>query len=174
MYINFWYVAAKSEEISSEAPSKIRMLGHEFALWRDTAGNVQCVANTCTHRAGALGDGKVVNGCIECPYHGWTFTGEGQCVRIPSLGKDAKIPERANVDAYPVVEKYGLVHVFLGDLPEDERPPIIELAEAASDDWYPQIFTVEWEVDYRRAIENTLDPAHNEFVHDTHGFPGPE
>jgi phenylpropionate dioxygenase-like ring-hydroxylating dioxygenase large terminal subunit len=28
----------------------------------------------------------------------------------------------------------------------------------------------EWDIDYKRSIENGIDPAHNEFVHDTHGF----
>ena len=123
MYINFWYVACQSADITfgAQKPLKITMLGHQFALWRDTDGQVKCVSNTCTHRSGALADGRIRGDCIECPYHGWTFNGDGTCVRLPSLGADAKIPERTRVDAYPVEEKYGLVHVFLGDLPEAER-----------------------------------------------------
>jgi phenylpropionate dioxygenase-like ring-hydroxylating dioxygenase large terminal subunit len=172
MFINFWYVAAQSKAVTNDKPSKIRMLGHDFALWRDSAGKVHCVANTCTHRSGSLGNGKLNGDCIECPYHGWTFDAEGRCVRIPSLGKDARIPERTRIDAYPVEEKYGLIHVFLGDLPEEERPPVFHLPEADNPEWYPQVFGFEWKVDYKRSVENTLDPAHNEFVHDTHGFAG--
>lgn len=172
MFINFWYVACKSDEIPADRPIKVTMLGLNFALWRDSKGVAHCVSNTCTHRAGALGEGVLNGDCIECPYHGWTFDRHGECVRIPSLGNDAKIPERTRIDSYPVQEKYGLVHVFLGDLPEEDRPPIIDIPEEKDDTWYPQIFSVEWKIDYKRSVENTLDPAHNEFVHDTHGFKG--
>ncbi|MDP7042189.1 MAG: aromatic ring-hydroxylating dioxygenase subunit alpha [Gammaproteobacteria bacterium] len=174
MFINFWYVACTSSELTFGAPQpkKVMMLGHTFALWRDTAGKVQCISNTCTHRSGALGDGRIRGDCLECPYHGWTFNGQGDCVRLPSLGPDAKIPARTRVDAYPVEERYGLVHVFLGDLPEAERPPILDAPEFDDPDWHFIPLNLEWKIDYKRSVENTMDPAHNEFTHPTHGFLG--
>ena len=124
MFINFWYVAEQSRNLT-EKPLKVQLLGAQFVLWRDSKGKVNCVSNTCTHRGGALGDGRIRGDCIECPYHGWQFSGDGSCTRLPSIGPDAKIPARTRIDAYPVVEKYGLIHVFLGDLPEAERPRLL-------------------------------------------------
>lgn len=172
MFINFWYVAEESKNVTNEKPVKVQMLGHYFALWRDTKGEVKCVSDTCTHRGGALGDGRIQGDCLECPYHGWTFNGDGSCVRLPSLGPDAKIPDRTRVDAYPVEEKYGLIHVFLGDLPKEERPPILSIPEYDDPDWRSILLRVDWDIDYKRSIENTMDPAHNEFTHPTHGFLG--
>ena len=174
MFINFWYVACESSELTfgAKRPLKAMMLGHNFALWRDTNGEVKCVSDTCSHRGGALGDGRVRGDCIECPYHGWTFNGDGSCVRLPSLGPDAKIPARTRVDAYPVEEKYGLVHVFLGDLPASKRPPIIDMPEYDDPDWHFLPLKMDWNIDYKRSVENTMDPAHNEYVHPTHGFSG--
>jgi phenylpropionate dioxygenase-like ring-hydroxylating dioxygenase large terminal subunit len=43
-------------------------------------------------RGAALADGKVVNGWIQCPYHGWSFDGAGHCRWSPSLGRDAQLP----------------------------------------------------------------------------------
>jgi len=171
MYINFWYVAEESKNVTDK-PVKVEMLGQEFALFRDSKGDVQCISNTCTHRGASMANGKIKGDCLECPYHGWTFEGDGTCVRLPSLGPDAKIPKRANIDAYPVQEKYGFIHVFLGDLPEEERPPIMEVAEWDQEGWRVIPLIMEWDIDYKRSIENTLDPAHNEFTHDTHGFSG--
>ena len=90
----------------------------------------------------------------------------------PLLGKDAKIPARARADAYPVIEKYGIVFAFLGDLPEAERPPLMEIPEFDSEGW--RATWMEYDIDYNfeRSVENGLDPAHNEFVHPTHGFSG--
>ncbi|MDE0128376.1 MAG: aromatic ring-hydroxylating dioxygenase subunit alpha [Gammaproteobacteria bacterium] len=171
MFINFWYPAVESGKLEG-APLKRRMLGQDFVLWRDEDGQAHCLSNTCCHRGGSLGDGLVEDSCIQCPYHGWRFNGEGQCVRVPSIGMKAKAPGRARVDSYPVTERYGLVFCFLGDLDEPERPPILEIPEWGRDGWQPTLQYFEWEVEYRRAVENGIDPAHNEFVHDTHGMKG--
>jgi phenylpropionate dioxygenase-like ring-hydroxylating dioxygenase large terminal subunit len=171
MYINFWYPAVLSAELGEE-PQKVRMLGLDFVVFRDSAGNAHCLSNTCTHRGGSLADGKMNGDCIQCPYHGWEFTGEGECTRVPSLGPKPRIPGRTRIDAYPVVEKYGLVFAFLGDLPEEERPPMMEIPEFDSPDWRPTWVHFDAPFNYERSVENGIDPAHNEFVHPTHGFSG--
>lgn len=171
MLINFWYPVIESEQLCDE-PVRVRMLGTDFVVFRDVEGVAHCLANTCVHRAGSLGDGKIKDGYIECPYHGWRYDGTGRCVRIPSIGRDGKIPARAKVDSYPVQEIYGLVFAFLGDLPEDERPPIQTIVEWDDDAWRSTMVGWEYEANLERAIENSLDPAHNEFVHPTHGFGG--
>jgi phenylpropionate dioxygenase-like ring-hydroxylating dioxygenase large terminal subunit len=171
MYINFWYAAERSERITDQ-PVGVRMLGRDFVLFRDGTGTVRCLANVCIHRGGSLAGGRVVDGCVQCPYHGWRFDGDGICTRIPSLGPDPRIPARARVDSYPTVERYGLVHVFLGDLPEEERPGIMEIPEFGQPGWMAHYEDYVQELDYRRTVENGLDPAHNEFVHTTHGFSG--
>ena len=167
MLINFWYVAGMAHDFT-EKPVKVRMLGQNFVVFRDTAGKAQCLSNVCTHRGGSLAGGKVIGDTVACPYHGWQFNGAGQCVKIPSIGKDAKIPPRTRIDAYPVEEKYGLIFVFLGDLPESERPPIQEIPEYGQDGWRATRQHRTRNVNFQRAIENGLDPAHNAFVHDTH------
>jgi phenylpropionate dioxygenase-like ring-hydroxylating dioxygenase large terminal subunit len=175
MFINFWYPAGLSAEITDK-PVRRRMLAQDFVLWRDASGAVQCLSNTCVHRGGSLAGGRVRNGEVQCPYHGWQFGGDGRCTTIPSLGKGAKIPARARVDAYPTAEKYGLVFAFLGDLPEAERCPIMDLPEyrgAAPDPgWRASIQHFDWDFDYQRAMENGIDGAHNEYVHPTHGYSG--
>ena len=173
MFINFWYAAFRSDQLADQ-PAKVRMLGQNFVLFRDSAGKAHCLANVCVHRGGSLAGGKVKGDCVECPYHGWQFDGSGACTRIPSLGAGAKIPARARVDSYPVEERYGLVHVFLGDLPEAQRPTIMSIPEYGEPGWHAQINEYLDTADYRRTIENGLDPAHNEFVHTTHGFSGKE
>ena len=124
------------------------------------------------HRGGSLAGGKVAGDNVQCPYHGWEFDGEGRCHRIPSLGPNPKIPARARADAYPVQERWGIVFAFLGDLPEAERPPLLEVAEEGRDGWRLTMQHFELKSNYQRSVENGLDPAHNEFVHDTHGFQG--
>ncbi|MDH5255312.1 MAG: Rieske (2Fe-2S) protein, partial [Gammaproteobacteria bacterium] len=82
MFINFWYAALRSDQLTDQ-PVKVRMLGQNFVLFRDTAGKAHCLSNVCVHRGGSLAGGKVKGDRVECPYHGWQFDGAGQCTRIP-------------------------------------------------------------------------------------------
>jgi phenylpropionate dioxygenase-like ring-hydroxylating dioxygenase large terminal subunit len=171
MYINFWYPAIMSTDLGDE-PVKVRMLDQDFVVFRDSNGQANCLSDTCVHRGGSLSGGKISGDCIQCPYHGWEYTGDGECTRIPSLGSNPRIPSRTRIDAYPVQEKYGLVFAYLGDLPEDERPPMMEVPEYDSPDWRPTLIKFEAPFNYERSVENGIDPGHNEFVHPTHGFSG--
>jgi phenylpropionate dioxygenase-like ring-hydroxylating dioxygenase large terminal subunit len=170
MYINFWYAAERSESVTDK-PVKVRMLGQDFVLFRDAAGAVHCLANTCVHRGGSLGGGRLRDGRVECPYHGWQFEGDGRCTRIPSLGVKASIPARARVDSYPTVERYGLVFAFLGDLAEEARPGILEVKEWGQPGWTCLPLTFQWPVNVTRSVENSLDAPHVEWVHN---FGNPE
>ena len=178
MYINFWYPIVRSEDLVPGKPEKVKVLGLDFVAFRDGKGKACVISDTCCHRGGSLGGAwsslkdapRVVDGCVVCPYHGWEFNGEGECVNIPSIGYGTKTPSRAKIDGYPVEEKYGIVFAFLGDLPEEERPPLLEVEEYGQPGWHANsILVLEVDFYYERSIENGLDPAHNEFVHPTHG-----
>ena len=173
MLMNNWYVAAKSHELSQEKPLVVRMLGQNFVLFRTPGNEAVCLANACCHRGGSLGKGRLDGaGCIGCGYHGWKFNAQGRCVEIPSLGKDAKIPKRARVDSYPVEEHFDWVWVFLGDLAEEDRPPIpaSEFPEFHDQgNWRVVSMEFEAEVNWARGHENSLDSAHPAFVHASFG-----
>ncbi|MFQ5633984.1 MAG: Rieske 2Fe-2S domain-containing protein [Gammaproteobacteria bacterium] len=170
MYINFWYPVCTAAELTAEAPLRVRILGLRLAAFRDSEGAAHVLADTCVHRGGSLGKGKVAGDHLACPYHGWQFDGAGRCAHIPVLGEDGKIPGRAKVDSYPVIERYDIVFAFLGDLPEDERPPLLEIPEWNRPGWRASgLVTFEVNAYYERSIENGLDPSHNEFVHDLQG-----
>jgi phenylpropionate dioxygenase-like ring-hydroxylating dioxygenase large terminal subunit len=87
-------------------------------------------------------------------------------VRIPANLEGRPIPKKARVDSYPVQEKYRFVWVFLGDLPEEERPPIPNWDEHFND---PSLRAVEgqflWNANYERVMENGCDIAHTPWVH---------
>ncbi|MBL8644465.1 MAG: aromatic ring-hydroxylating dioxygenase subunit alpha [Rhodospirillaceae bacterium] len=173
MFINNWYVAANLEDLKGNAPMFVRMLGCDFVLFRDTSGEIRCLSDVCCHRGASLAQGKVNGDCIACPYHGWEFDGAGRCTKIPALGADVKPPKRARIDSYPVREKFGWVWVFLGDAPEEERPPFLD------DSWFPEYYdektwrkvriSYEAPVNWARSEENSIDGAHPSFVHASFG-----
>ncbi len=170
MYINFWYPVCTTEELTADAPLRATIFGLQFVAFRDAEGNAHVLADTCVHRGGSLSRGKVANGRIACPYHGWQFGGDGQCKLIPVLGEDARIPGRAKVDSYPVIERYGIVYAFLGDEPEETRAPFYGIKEWGEEGWRAsKLVIIELDAYFERSIENGLDPVHNEFVHDAQG-----
>lgn len=173
MLINNWYVLALSEEVGAE-PLGVHALGQDFVLFRDEEGHAHCLSDICVHKGGSLCRGKVVKGTVQCPYHGWRYSGAGECVHIPSLGEDSKIPKRARVDAYPTDERWGWIWVFLGDLPEDERPPLPDLFpeyEAQGGEWRLNRGKAQFHCNWVRAIENGVDRTHAVFVHTDFGNP---
>lgn len=167
MLINNWYVAAMSEDVSAEKPLGVRMLGVDFVLFRNPAGQVVCLSGVCCHRGAALGDGKINDGCVACPYHGWEYDETGRCVKVPAFEDPGKTPARARLDRYPVEEKYGWVWTFLGDLDESERPSIPDLFPEYDDPdhWRIVSYSLEADVNWVRMEENSLDTVHTSFVH---------
>ena len=174
MYINFWYPICTSDELLATEPVRAELLGLRFVAFRDSNGAAHVLSDTCIHRGGSLGKGKVIDDTVACPYHGWRFAGDGKCRLVPSLEEGTKPPARAKVDSYPVQEKYGIVFAFLGDLPAEERPPLYEIEEYEDPAWRPsEVMILEVDCYYERSVENGIDPVHNEFVHPVQGSPQP-
>ena len=165
MLKNFWYAVEFSSAIADE-PKRITVLGQELVLYRDSRGHAVCMSDLCVHRGGALSDGEIVGDCLRCPYHGWKYEPNGACVEIPSSQAGTPIPKKARVDSYPVQEKYGWIWVFLGDLPEEERPPLPELPFFDQTDEFKRLEgEFVWDAHYARVMENAIDFAHAPWVH---------
>ena len=172
MYINFWYPVALSKDVTNEEPTEVEIMSLKFVAFRDSEGKAHVLSNTCIHRGGALGRGKIHGDCVACPYHGWQFSGDGKCQFVPTNQIGQKPPARAKVDAYPTQERYGIVFAFLGDLPEEERPPLFDIEYYDKEGWRANdVVVFEVNAYYQRSIENGMDGAHNEFVHPLQGAP---
>ena len=48
----------------------IELCGESWVLFRDERGQPSCIKDQCAHRACPLSAGKMVNGHVQCPYHG--------------------------------------------------------------------------------------------------------
>ncbi|MFC6879288.1 MULTISPECIES: aromatic ring-hydroxylating oxygenase subunit alpha [Actinomadura] len=166
MLKDFWYALDFSHAVTRK-PRKVTCLGQDFVLYRKRDGSVACLSDLCVHRGGALSMGTLVDDVIACPYHGWQYAPDGACVKIPANPEGRGIPRKARVDAYPVRESYGMIWAFLGDLPEEERPPIPHFPEHDDPSFRPVYFEMEINANYERTFENVVDAAHTPFVHGT-------
>jgi phenylpropionate dioxygenase-like ring-hydroxylating dioxygenase large terminal subunit len=166
MFKNFWWPLDFSPEVTTK-PKRVTALGQEFVLFRTSDGAAHVMSDLCVHRGGALSDGWVdEKNCIVCPYHGWEYKPDGECVKIPANLPGNPVPKKARVDSYPTVEKFGWVWAFLGDTPEAERPAIPNLPYFDQADQYKLTYgEFKWNAHYDRTLENSLDIAHAPFVH---------
>src|SRR5690242_17827518 len=83
-----WYVAALSKEVRARKPLAVTILEEPLVLFRNAHGGISALLDRCLHRNAALSKGDVFDGCIGCPYHGWTYNGEGELVSVPSEGPE--------------------------------------------------------------------------------------
>ncbi|MDB5682344.1 MAG: Rieske (2Fe-2S) protein, partial [Sphingomonas bacterium] len=108
---NTWYVAGWGDDLG-EAPLARTFLDEPVAMFRDEAGLPQAIGGRCPHRFAALGKGRVVDGQLECPYHGLRFDSTGACVFNPH---EHGVVPRASVQTYPLVERHRLLWIWMGD-----------------------------------------------------------
>ncbi|WP_339336719.1 Rieske 2Fe-2S domain-containing protein [uncultured Maricaulis sp.] len=124
-----WWPLALSTEVNATAPIARTCGEAELALFRDGDGKACAVEDRCPHRRAPLSLGKMIDGDIRCPYHGWTFNGtSGACVAIPNLRPDEAVPPRYRIETYSVHEADGLVSVCIADA-EAATPPEYETPE---------------------------------------------
>ncbi|MEM9455317.1 MAG: aromatic ring-hydroxylating dioxygenase subunit alpha [Myxococcota bacterium] len=163
--IDSWYAILEAKEVRRGKPHAARRLGLDLVLWRDADTVVRAVTDRCPHRGTALSAGRVRDGCIECPFHGFRFDGDGACVKVPCNGPDAQRPRHLATRSFVLREEHGLVWLWWGEA-RAEYPPV---------PWFPELevgyehsgFTVDSEVNWMRNVENQLDWAHLPFIHGT-------
>src|SRR5262249_1786957 len=98
---NSWYVAGWAEDFKSQPVGKA-ILRQKVVLFR-TPDGVKAVDNLCPHRFVPLSLGTVVDGTLQCAYHGLRFDGNGSCVQAPGQNS---IPRTARVQSYPTHERW--------------------------------------------------------------------
>jgi phenylpropionate dioxygenase-like ring-hydroxylating dioxygenase large terminal subunit len=164
MIYNQWYVILESSELNKKKPQRIRRFNEDLAIWRDENANVCCITDKCCHRGVSLSCGKIINGKLECPFHGFIYDKFGKVQVIPANGKNKPVPETMKVRSYKTFESYGFIWVWWGD--EDKVIPEPFFFKELSRFSY-STFKDNWNVHYSRAIENQLDVVHLPFVHKT-------
>lgn len=158
MFPNQWTPVLHGRDLGQQ-PVQVSLAGEQLALFRGAEG-VSALIDRCPHRGVSLSLGKVVDGCLECPFHGWQFRGDGQATRVP-LNPDVDLG-RVKATPVPVREVGGLIWVFTGEAPQGE--PVVP--PALSDPSF-SVYRIseDWDCHWSRAMENMLDSPHVPFLH---------
>jgi vanillate O-demethylase monooxygenase subunit len=156
----FWHPVATVGELGP-APLPVELLGQHYVLVR-MGEDVRAFEDRCPHRHLPLSAGRLVDGELECAYHGYRFDGAGRCTVIPAREPGGAPPAGASLTgAWGVQERYGLVWLA----PEEPRLPLPAFPEWDEDVARVPIGPHRWHVGAAQATDNFLDVSHFPFVH---------
>jgi phenylpropionate dioxygenase-like ring-hydroxylating dioxygenase large terminal subunit len=162
---NQWYVLGWSTDFGA-SPVRRVVMDEPILLYRSERGAPIAIADRCAHRHFPLSKGGKRRGdLIVCGYHGLTYDSTGACVHIPSQDR---IPGSCKIKAYPLVEAWNWVWIWMGDPRLADPARIVDHFAIGLTDpkWEASIgFDVPLKARYQLLNENLLDLTHATFLH---------
>ena len=158
-----WLPVCLSAELKAK-PLARQVAGRPIVVFRAKDGAAAVLEDRCPHRNYPLSDGKVIEGALRCPYHGWRFDGSGACVEVPGVDGEASL-DRLGARPIEAIERHGAVFVRQE---RDEAAPDFVLPPLIGDPDHDHFWWTQppWRGRALDALENILDPFHTNFVHD--------
>ncbi|MFJ1253923.1 Rieske 2Fe-2S domain-containing protein [Cupriavidus sp. CuC1] len=159
----YWQPVALVDEFAGERPVRaVRLMGQNFVVFRDEQGRYAMLDRDCPHRGADLSFGRLEDGGLRCPFHGWLFDASGTCLQTPAEPAGSKLCQRIKQKAYPVVERSGMLFAFIG---EGEPPAFPAFDCFVAPGQYTFAFKGLLECNWLQALEVGIDPAHASFLH---------
>jgi len=180
-----WMPIGSASALTGLNPVQIRVCGLDIAVWHKplpkgakkdaVATEWSTLVDACPHRLAPLSQGRVdpETGCIECPYHGWSFDTDGSLQALPQLDEGRNIDNGARATSLPVHLAGDLLFVFLPTDVTGESWPISRLPEQH----YPYLeekinkgatyFSRDLPYSLDFLLENFMDPAHIPYAHNS-------
>lgn len=84
-----WLVAGEVDEIDEDCAKVVTLAEDERVAIFKYDGKLSAITNACAHQNGPLGEGKVLWGCITCPWHGYQYNLADGCAPAPFTEKIA-------------------------------------------------------------------------------------
>ena len=159
-----WYFVASRKALDSERLIRRTWMGTEIVVWCDDTGQV-CVAEAyCPHLGADLGPatgGRIRDGRLVCPFHGFEYEASGQCVATPF----APAPKAARLRVFESRDLAGLVFAWwgIGGRQPQWHLPAEEPEQAGWSNLH--IWTSRFCGHPQETTENSVDMAHFRYVH---------
>ncbi|UUX95477.1 aromatic ring-hydroxylating dioxygenase subunit alpha [Aquabacterium sp. J223] len=158
---NAWYAAAWADEVGDGLFTR-RILDEPVLLYRNDAGTPVALADRCPHRFVPLHRGRKLGDRIECGYHGLQFDPDGRCVANPF---DGHLPAAARVKTYPVVERHGLLWLWMGEPARAATTAVPDFGYLDEPGWAKVPGYKQVQAHYELLVDNLADLSHTHVLH---------
>lgn len=166
----YWIPAAFSDQVAKpdSPPVRVRLMGEDLVLFRDSQGRLGLFDEFCPHRTASMFFGRNEQGGLRCVYHGLKFDVTGQCVDLPCLppnfaGDAERIRSEIKINAYPCLERGGVVWTYMG--PRDMQPAFPDLEWTALPASHRHASRHIQDCNWLQALEGGFDAPHLTFLH---------
>jgi phthalate 4,5-dioxygenase len=165
LFRRYWIPALHTWEIAERdcPPVRVQLLGEKLVAFRDSEGRIGIIDEFCAHRGVSLWFGRNEECGLRCPYHGWKYDVNGQCVDLPSEKEESGMRQRIKLKSYPAIERGDVVWVYMG--PPELKPALPELEWVMVAEKKRFVSKRLQECNYLQAMEGGIDSSHVSFLH---------
>jgi phenylpropionate dioxygenase-like ring-hydroxylating dioxygenase large terminal subunit len=165
LFRRFWTPALLASEVAQRdgAPVRVNILGEELVAFRDSEGRVGLLDAFCPHRRANLFWGRNEECGLRCVYHGWKFNVDGDCVDLPNVPAGDILKINMRTQAYPTLERGGIVWAYLGPPELQPKPSAAEVFDLPSEHLYIQKMMLRG--NWLQHMEGDIDSSHVSFLH---------
>ncbi len=166
-----WHPLFFVKDLDKTKPSRFTLLEQDLVIWWEPKAETWRVfQDQCPHRLAPLSEGRInLEGQLECPYHGWAFSGKGDCETIPQQASNgqAHTAQRACAKALPTVVHQDMLFAYAGDPSNADTTAIPSIAPLEDEDpsWVVLNMFRDVPYDALTLLENVLDPSHLPYTH---------
>ncbi len=166
---DFWYVVCESRHLKRNTVLSRMILDEWLAVFRSDDNKPVALQDRCMHRNSRLSKGKVYQGKIQCPYHGWVYDKTGKVVVVPSEGENFRLSQTNLCQArrticYETREQDGFVYVRLTQNPAEEFEPF-KMPFYQEPGWETVRVINRFNNNVTNCAENFIDIPHTASVH---------
>jgi len=165
LFRRYWLPALLASEVAERdgPPVRVKLLSERMIAFRDSKGRLGLIDEFCAHRGVSLYFARNEESGIRCAYHGWKYDATGQCVDVPSEPAESGFCGKIKLKSYPLLERGGVIWVYMGPPGEQPPPPEWEFATVPADQSYTSKRLQE--CNYLQAMEGGIDSSHVSFLH---------
>lgn len=164
MMRRFWLPVCLSADVAEPDgdPIRVRVLGNDYVVFRDSDGRVGLLDELCAHRSASLCLGRNSEGGLRCIYHGWKYAVDGTILDMPNV-QDGRLKQRLRQPAYAVREAGSIVWGYFG--PAESEPPLphYPFFDVPAENRVVEIVVAS--ANYSRVVEGLLDSSHTGVLH---------
>jgi phenylpropionate dioxygenase-like ring-hydroxylating dioxygenase large terminal subunit len=133
-------------------------------MFRDSNGQIGCIAESCPHRGASLFFGRNEEAGLRCVYHGWKFDVTGACVDMPSEPAESNFKNKVRARAYPCRDVNHMVWVYMGAREVPPPFPAFEVNTLPPENVAPPAIMME-EANWLQNLEGDTDSNHLDYLH---------